>query len=290
MNPNTEYEKFTQEIYQQLLNEDFGNIKTVNVLHNVKLKGRSGQEHQIDVYWEYEMVGIMYKTAIECKNYKHPISVGKIRDFYGVLSDLNNVIGIMVTKEGYQKGSKEYARHYGINLKELRQPKCGESIIAKIELSTHISVRHCLFLVDDVWAKDNGYDFSNYKRNLDMMGNFGHSMKWAKSLYIPLQTKNDSIKDSKGRVMSTLKDLEAKLPEEFTHGSCHVFKFQEAFLDTIYGIVKIKEVKFEEEEDNQIKIFALDAREFIKAILKDAITGEIKHIVTNPNRFFNIRY
>lgn len=50
MNPNTEYEKFTQEIYQQLLNEDFGNIKTVNVLHNVKLKGRSGQEHQIDVY------------------------------------------------------------------------------------------------------------------------------------------------------------------------------------------------------------------------------------------------
>lgn len=129
MNPNTEYEKFTQEIYQQLLNEDFGNIKTVNVLHNVKLKGRSGQEHQIDVYWEYEMVGIMYKTAIECKNYKHPISVGKIRDFYGVLSDLNNVIGIMVTKEGYQKGSKEYARHYGINLKELRQPKCGESII-----------------------------------------------------------------------------------------------------------------------------------------------------------------
>ncbi len=283
MNPNTEYEKFTQEIYQQLLNEDFGNVKTVNVLHNVKLKGRSGQEHQIDVYWEYEIAGIVHKTAIECKNYKQSIPVGKIRDFYGVLSDLNNVVGIMVTKESYQKGAKEYARHYGINLKELRQPKCGEGIIAEIGLFIHVSIRHCLFLVDDVWAKDNGYDFFNYKNNLDMMSNLGHLMKWTKSSHIPLQTKDDSIKDSKGRVITTLKDLEAKLPRKFTHGGCHVFKFQDAFLDTIYGVVKIKEVKFEEEEDNQTKIFALDAHEFIKAILKDAITGEIKHIVMNPS-------
>ena len=43
MNQNTEYEKFTQEIYQQqLLNTDLGNVKTVEVLHNVKLRGRSG--------------------------------------------------------------------------------------------------------------------------------------------------------------------------------------------------------------------------------------------------------
>ena len=42
MNQNTEDEKFTQEIYQQLLNTDLGNVKTVEVLHNVKLRGRSG--------------------------------------------------------------------------------------------------------------------------------------------------------------------------------------------------------------------------------------------------------
>ena len=73
MNQNTEYEKFTQEIYQQLLNTDFGNVKTVEVLHNVKLRGRSGQEHQIDVYWEYEIAGLRRKVAIECKNYKQLI-------------------------------------------------------------------------------------------------------------------------------------------------------------------------------------------------------------------------
>lgn len=73
MNQNTEYEKYTQEIYQQLLNTDFGNVKTVEVLHNVKLRGRSGQEHQIDVYWEYEIAGLRRKVAIECKNYKQLI-------------------------------------------------------------------------------------------------------------------------------------------------------------------------------------------------------------------------
>ena len=42
MNPNIEYEKFTQEIYQELVNADV--LKTTDVQHNIKLKGRSGQE------------------------------------------------------------------------------------------------------------------------------------------------------------------------------------------------------------------------------------------------------
>ena len=37
MNPNTEYEKFAQEIYQGLLNEE--RIKAIQVQHNVKLRG-----------------------------------------------------------------------------------------------------------------------------------------------------------------------------------------------------------------------------------------------------------
>ena len=71
MNPNIEYEKFTQEIYQELVNADV--LKTIKVQHNVKLKGRSGQEHQIDVYWEYEIAGTKQKVAIECKNYNKKV-------------------------------------------------------------------------------------------------------------------------------------------------------------------------------------------------------------------------
>ena len=114
-----EYELLTKEIYQTLLNAE--GLKTIDVCHNVKVKGKAF-EHQIDVYWEYEIAGIKHKVAIECKNYNTEVSVGKVRDFYGVLADIGNVSGIMVTKIGFQKGAKEYAQHYGINLKELREP------------------------------------------------------------------------------------------------------------------------------------------------------------------------
>jgi hypothetical protein len=121
MNANTEYEKFTQEIYQGLINAD--GVTTIKVQHNIKLEGKSGQAHQIDVYWEYEYAGVKHKVAIECKNYNGTVSIDKVRGFYGILSDLNNVAGIMVTKVDYQAGAKKYAESYGIVLKELRAPK-----------------------------------------------------------------------------------------------------------------------------------------------------------------------
>lgn len=48
MNPNKEFELFTRHVYQKLVNNDV--LKPTHVQHNVKLKGFSGCEHQIDVY------------------------------------------------------------------------------------------------------------------------------------------------------------------------------------------------------------------------------------------------
>lgn len=50
MNPNIEYEKFTQEVYQTLVETDV--VNSINVKHNIRLVGKSGHAHQIDVYWE----------------------------------------------------------------------------------------------------------------------------------------------------------------------------------------------------------------------------------------------
>ena len=117
MNQNTEYERFTQEIYQQLVDSDV--VKATTVQHNVKLIGRSGQKHQIDVYWEYEIAGNMHKVAIECKNYNKSVPLSVVQGFKGVLDDLNGVNGIIVTKKGFQIGAKQYAKEWGISLKEL---------------------------------------------------------------------------------------------------------------------------------------------------------------------------
>ena len=132
MNQNTEYERFTQEIYQQLVDSDV--VKATTVQHNVKLIGRSGQKHQIDVYWEYEIAGNMHKVAIECKNYNKSVPLSVVQGFKGVLDDLNGVNGIIVTKKGFQIGAKQYAKEWGYTLERIETPDRGETLSEKLSL------------------------------------------------------------------------------------------------------------------------------------------------------------
>ena len=279
MNPNIEYEKFTQEIYQELVNADV--LKTTDVQHNVKLKGRSGQEHQIDVYWEYEIAGTKQKVAIECKNYNKTVGIAKVRDFYGVLHDLNNVAGIMVTKVGYQKGAKEYASEYGISLKELRTPNLGEAIIGEVEMNFDISVRRCLFLVDADYAETDKFSVTKYKHFLDWMS-LNNESSWINATHIPLELIDRNIINSNGTTITTLEKIEEELPED--SDSDIVFKYDDAFVNTRWGKIKINEIKYEYKYTNEKKIIAIDAQDFVKAILKDALNGEIKLIANKGVR------
>lgn len=69
-------------------------LKPTLVQHNVKLKDKSGCEHQIDVYWEYEIAGNKHRVAIECKNYNSLVPIGKVRDFKGVLENTENTFAL----------------------------------------------------------------------------------------------------------------------------------------------------------------------------------------------------
>ena len=273
MNLNIEYEKFTQEIYQELVNADV--LKITKVQHDVKLKGRSGQEHQIDVYWEYEIAGAKQKVAIECKNYNKNVAIGKVRDFYGVLCDLNNVAGIMVTKVGYQKGAKEYASEYGISLKELRIPNPGEAIIGEVELNFDIAVRRCLFLVDPNCSETDKFSVSKYKNFLDWMS-LNNESSWASATHIPLELVDKNVINSNGVTIITLEKIEDELPKD--SNSDIVFKYEDAFVNTRWGKIKINEIKYVYEYRNENKTIAIDAQGFVKAILKDALNGDIKLI------------
>ena len=279
MNPNIEYEKFTQEIYQELVNADV--LNTTDVQHNVKLKGRSGQEHQIDVYWEYEIAGTKHKVAIECKNYNQAVPIGRVRDFFGALYDLVDVKGIMVTKVGYQKGAKEYASYYGIDLKELRSPNSGEAVIGEVELHINTSTRHCLFLVDDNYAETDKFSVYQYKRRLDFM-RIDRTSRWINATHIPLELIDRNIINSNGTTITTLEKIEKELPKD--SDSDIVFKYEDAYVNTRWGKIKINEIKYEYEYNNEKKIIAIDAQDFVKAILKDALNGEIRMIANNKLR------
>ena len=117
---SVEYEKLTQAIYQSILNDE--GLEKVRVEHDKSLTGRSGVDHQIDVYWNFKQANVEHAVLIECKNYATALTLEKIRNFHSVINDIGNCRGIMVTKIGFQSGAKKYADFYGIDLKLLRQP------------------------------------------------------------------------------------------------------------------------------------------------------------------------
>lgn len=82
----------------------------------------------------------------------------------------------------------------------------------------------------------------------------------------------------RGNVIATFDKLERNLLENFDSGLDHTFYFQDAYVDTRWGAIKIKEVKYAHEKETQTTVFSIDAQEFIKAVLKDALNGEIKLI------------
>lgn len=275
MNPNTEFELFTQWVYQRLVNNDV--LKPTKVQHNVKLKGKSGCEHQIDVYWEYEIAGNLHRVAIECKNYDSLVPVGKVRDFQGVLADLNNVNGIMVSRKGYQEGAKKYADQYGISLKVVRQPAWNE-IIGSITTVVHADIRHTLYLIDEGWIAEHSFDL-NKLRKFYASFQFEKADYWRAATHFPIETKDHFIRDGKGQKITSLEELEQQLPENPEPGTSFMFPFEDGWLDSRHwGPVRIREVKFEFESKTQETTINLAADDFVAAILEDALGGKTDYI------------
>lgn len=272
----TDYELFTQEVYQQLLNYHHVNIK--NVQHNIKMKGHSGCEHQIDVYWEYEKDGQQHGMAIECKNYNKRLEKEKVCAFQGVLADLDNVGGIMVTKVGFQKGAKIYAKQYGISLKELREPNNGETIVGEMEIRNHIERWSPLYKVDEKWAEKHNINILEYKRRMDLISH-KHDHKWSNATYVPLTIIDDVVRNAKGDYLISLDSLGTHIQKRPAKDFPYILPFEDAYINSKEcGTIKILEVKYDFEREKQQTTFALDAERFVKAILKDAISGVIQHI------------
>ena len=115
-----EYEVLTKAVYEAILARD--GVKNIAVQHDVSLTGRSGVDHQIDVFWEFLQAGIRHRVLIEFKNYATNLTLEKARSFFAVVHDVGNSVGIMVTKTGFQKGAANFCNFYGIGLKLLRKP------------------------------------------------------------------------------------------------------------------------------------------------------------------------
>lgn len=110
-----EYEKLTAKIVDRLAK--LRGIEGSRVSHNVQVVGLTGASHQIDVLWQFEIGPISYRVLFQAKNWKDPVDLPAVHTFSGVLRDIADAKGVMVTRSGYDEGNiGKVAKGFGIEL------------------------------------------------------------------------------------------------------------------------------------------------------------------------------
>lgn len=131
-NNGKKLEDLVRYIYQEMSNIS---NNTIEVKNNVKITGKSGVKHQIDVYYEFEQNDIVHKVIIECKDWNKKVGKDRISVINDIKNDIPNSIGVIVSKCGFQSGAKELADYYGIILMEGTEVKLlSRTIKKKLEI------------------------------------------------------------------------------------------------------------------------------------------------------------
>lgn len=160
-------EDHVQAVYQSLL--DLKGEKIL-VAKDVRIRGRDGLNHQIDVYFEFELTGLRHKVAIECKNLVRPVSKGRVLEFSAKIRDCPGVRGCIVAANGYQSGASKFAEDNGItalNLSDL--PSLGRLLGSRLEMNvipTEETIGQPFWTLFEI---DTGAPFS-HKQGGDMFG------------------------------------------------------------------------------------------------------------------------
>ena len=121
-------ESFVTYVYQNLLEMSDSNSA---VSQNISIKGLSGIVHEFDVYYDFWHLNILFRVAIECKEWNRPVGKGSVQEFWSKIDDLENIAGVMISKNGYQKGAILFAKAKGILLMTLDDLPSLTDIIAK---------------------------------------------------------------------------------------------------------------------------------------------------------------
>ena len=166
-NTGKEYERFVANLQQTLLNADgVAKQKNIAVEVNKKILDNGGNEREFDIYWEYELGGLTYKTVIECKDFNSSIPIGKIDELIGKIKDIPDLKAVFATKKSYQSGAITKAEQNKIDLLIVREQEDsdwfdadGAPLIKTVHINLHTRTPTLLRkfepILDSDWAKEN---------------------------------------------------------------------------------------------------------------------------------------
>jgi hypothetical protein len=103
-----DYELLIRNFIEQEMSGISG-IELIEILHNAKMKGLSGYEHQIDVAYRFRIWKTEMLVIVECKQYQKNVGVDDLLEFRSRIEDLRAHKGIFVTSTGFQSGAVEFA-------------------------------------------------------------------------------------------------------------------------------------------------------------------------------------
>lgn len=87
------------------------------VLHNVRLPSRTtSTTRQIDVLVKQRIGQYEMTIVIDSKDYKSPVDVKGVEEFYGLVTDVGANKGVLVCPAGFTKTAKERAKGFLIDL------------------------------------------------------------------------------------------------------------------------------------------------------------------------------
>ena len=140
-NPTTHEKGLALELR---LAELFGKMG-YNVIHDVKKTGRSGVEHQVDIFAEIKCPLHTSQIIVEAKSYDLPIDKEKIMKLIQIVDDLGSDRGIIVTTSYFTPEAIKTAKGHNVDLwnREHLVKLLGEVEISSVEkgLPIEISVK-----------------------------------------------------------------------------------------------------------------------------------------------------
>lgn len=112
MKNGSEWEDYVHYVYSTLLNLKG---KKIQVSKRTTFVLASGETYEVDVFYEFWKAGVRHRVAIECKDWKSPVSQGAILEFHQKIKNIgNDIVGVVVARNGYQSGVTKVAERHGI--------------------------------------------------------------------------------------------------------------------------------------------------------------------------------
>jgi hypothetical protein len=96
-------------------------VKDLEILHNTKIKGLSGYEHQIDAAYRFKIWKTEILVLVECKQYDRNAGIDDLLEFRSRIEDIKAHKGIFVTSSGFQSGAIRFAEANRIALLVIRK-------------------------------------------------------------------------------------------------------------------------------------------------------------------------